>query len=384
MKLILKFILFGCLVLSCFSIANFALAINTEIHFFYLPGCAFCKAEESFLDELENNYEEIEIFRYNTLEKDNIELLRDFHEKYDVPKQKRGLVPATFTEQNYFIGFDESIAKQLENCIESCILATSTDIVSGNEINVPFIGMVDPSEYSLGFLAVMLGFFDGFNVCSLGALVIILGLVMALKSRAKIFYLGLLFILTTGIIYGALIFLWYSIFSFLTPVLNEIELIVGTISLIGAYYFFKEFLRVKKQGVVCKVENSQGRLNKLSARLQNALKKHSTQKIALFSLLIIVFAFFVTILEFPCSAALPVIFAGVAASHNLSTASYFGYLAIYLLFYLVDEIIIFLLAVFTLKIRLGSGKISKYLALLEAIILASFGAYYLFNFFSAL
>ena len=43
--------------------------------------------------------------------------------------------------------------------------------------NIPLIGEIDLAKYSLPAQAVVLGFFDGFNVYSLGALVLILGLV---------------------------------------------------------------------------------------------------------------------------------------------------------------------------------------------------------------
>jgi len=103
----------------------------------------------------------------------------------------------------------------------------------------------------LPILAVILGFFDGLNVCSLGALVLILGMVLALKSRKKILILGGIFILTTGIIYGILMILWHQLFLVLSPYLRKMEILIGALAILGGIHFLKEFLKFRKKGPVC-------------------------------------------------------------------------------------------------------------------------------------
>jgi len=48
----------------------------------------------------------------------------------------------------------------------------------------------------------------------------------------------------------------------------------------------------------------------------------------------------------------------------------------------LDEIIVFLIALFTMKIRLASNKFVIWLSLIEAIVLSAFGLYYLSGIFS--
>ena len=75
----------------------------------------------------------------------------------------------------------------------------------------------------------------------------------------------------------------------------------------------------------------------------------------------------------------PVAFAGVLAQSGLSTFNYLLYISIFVAFYMLDEIIVFLIAFFTMKIWLASSRVAVWIILAESIILFALGAYYLFN-----
>jgi thiol-disulfide isomerase/thioredoxin len=352
-----------------------------EINFFFSPTCPHCAEEEKFLDKLEEKYSEITINRYSVFEKSNLDLLKGFYEKYEVSREYQGMVPITFTNNKYFVGFNEKIGKDIEGCILECkqgaVSKNNVSIIDleGN-ISIPFLGEINIRKYSLPVLAFLLGVLDGFNVCSLGALVLILGLVLALGSRKKTLLFGGIFILTTAVVYGLLIFIWYQIFSYLVPYMKIMKAIIGLLGIGGAIYFFKQFLDFRKYGPTCGITPGQGIMAKFSAKFQNSLKNSANILILLG--IVFLFAAIITIIEFPCSAVVPVAFAGILAQSNLSTVSYFFLIVFYLFFYLLDEIIVFLIAFFTMKIWLASSKAVTWITLLEAIILFSLGTYYLF------
>jgi len=290
------------------------------------------------------------------------------------------MVPITFTNERYFLGFNEEIGKGLEDCILECKAGkTSEDVtiidLEGN-IDIPIIGKVNIKKYSLPVLAVVLGILDGFNVCSLGALVLILGLVLAIKSRKKTLLFGGIFIITTAVVYGLLIVIWYHIFSFLIPYMRIMQILIGILGIGGGIYFFKEFLKFRKQGPTCEIGAGKGIMAKFSSKFQYSLKNSANIVLLLGSILL--FAGIITIIEFPCSAVVPVAFAGVLAQSGLSTFSYLLYITLFLVFYMLDEIIVFLIAFFTMKIWLASSKAITWITLLEAIILLALGFYYLF------
>lgn len=374
-KIIFFIFIFGFL----FGIFSFVLAQESkiEINFFYSPTCPHCAQEWEFLKELEKKYPEIKINRLSIYEKDNVELLKEFYENYNVSPEYYGMVPATFTSR-YFIGFNEEIGKAIEECILECkkdIMSRQTVSIidlEGN-ISIPILGKLNIKKYSLPFLAVILGVLDGFNVCSLGALVLILGLVLALKSRNKILIFGGIFILTTAIVYGFLIFLWYQIFSLLVSYMRIMEILIGLLGILGGIYFLRQFIKFKKYGPTCDVGLGKG----IMARFQKTFKNSGNTLLLLAS--VFIFAGIITIIEFPCSAVVPVAFAGVLAQSQLSAFFYLLYIALFVIFYMLDEIIVFLIAVLTMKLWLASSKAMTWITLTESIILFLFGFYYLFS-----
>ncbi len=363
----------GLLFLSQQALAQYS---DLEIYFFYSQTCPHCAAEEAFLDNIEQNYPEIRIYRYSIEDSETHLLLKELAKKYDVERYI-GLVPMTFVGDDFFLGFDnpDKIGKQIKESIEKQIKNSSESAVP--EINLPIIGGLDASRYSLPVLATILGTLDGFNVCSLGALVLILGLILALRSRKKILIFGGIFILTTAIIYGALIVLWHQLFSLLAPYQRIMVLSIAALGIGGGIYFLKEFIKFKKQGPACATNNNII-VNKFSSKIQNGLKNPGNILAIVVSILL--FAAIITIVEFPCSAAIPVIFAGILAKSQLPAILYLAYIFIFVIFYMLDEIIIFLIALFTLKLWLASPKFVTWITLIEAITLFALGLYYLISF----
>ena len=356
---------------------------KVQINFFFSPTCPHCAKEWKFLDGLEGKYPNIKINRYSVAEKENIELLKSFYENYHVPPEYRGMVPATFTNTKYFIGYNKEVAKNIEEniiiCTRNAASKRNTSFIDleGN-ISLPLIGKFNVKNYSLPVLTIILGILDGFNVCSLGALVLILGIVLAFRSRMKILVLGGIFILTTALVYGFLIVLWYQVFSFLIPYMRLMELLIGILGVVGGVYFLREFIKFKKHGPACNVKGGKGLTAKFSLKFQKILK--GSASIFLLGGAVLLFAGIITIVEFPCSAAVPVIFAGVLSQAHPSGIYYLLYIAFYLIFYMLDEIIVFLVALFTMKLWLASSRFITWVVLLEAAVLFSLGFYYLLGF----
>lgn len=79
-------------------------------------------------------------------------------------------------------------------------------------------------------------------------------------------------------------------------------------------------------------------------------------------------AFTVNAIEFACSLGLPAIFTGVLAQADLSTMAYYGYIGLYDLFFMLDDLVIFGLAAFAVNKFVGD-KYVKYCKLLGGVVL---------------
>lgn len=248
----------------------------------------------------------------------------------------------------------------------------------GQKIDIPVFGEVHPRTPRLA-LSAMFGVADGFNICSLAALTLILSLVFTLKSRKKALFLGGIFILTTAIVYGFLIILWHKLFLILAPYIGVMNILLAVLSLIGGLFFLRQFFNsLRQRGLVCNLVEGTF-FGKISQKMGDFFQK----KNSLLSLAVIVFLFaaVVVIVEFPCSAIIPMIFAGILADAGVPFVTFlFPYLTVFLLFYMIDETIIFLISVYTMKIWTTSPKISKALNLIIALLLF----YVAFYFFSKL
>ncbi len=348
---------------------------SVNLYMFSSPTCPHCSDAKAYIADLEKDKELNFSFIDYTLS-ENLDLARDFYSDYKVPKNYQGLVPIMFVGDRYFLGFNEDVANDLAN---SLTMGNVNDLDNNdvatpekNTINLPWIGELNLLNFSLPILAIVLGTIDGFNVCSLGALVLILGLVIALKSRKRIFMLGSAFLLTTGIIYGLMIFIWHQLFSLLAPYLRSLELAVGILSIAGGIYLLREFYKAYKSGPICSSNNI---LSRLAPKVERIFQ-NKTNWLLLIGV-IMLFSAAITIIEFPCSAVLPVIFSGILVEAGLSQGMALAYISLFILFYLLDEIIVFIIAVLTMKIKIVSPKFIVFFNLLAAIIFLALGVSYL-------
>jgi len=88
---------------------------------------------------------------------------------------------------------------------------------------------------------------------------------------------------------------------------------------------------------------------------------------------IIALAFVVNSIEFVCSAALPAVFTRVLSLASLTTFQYYGYILLYVLFFMLDDLIIFGSAAIALTSSLGDRYV-KYFRPVGATILIILGA----------
>lgn len=335
-----------------------------EIKIFTSQSCPHCSSAKTFLKNFESEIKELNWKSIKTTELDfskNLKTVKKLYEEYWVSTSQQWLVPAIFLWEKYFIWFNEQIEKE----IKEYILEQETTIGNDNKhlITLPIVWEVDIFSFSLPLLAVVLWIVDWFNVCSLWALLVILWLVIVLKSRKKIILMWGTFLLTSAIMYWILILLRHQLFSFIAPYIKSMELLIWILAISGWIYLLREFYKAYKSWPICSSNN-------LMSRLVPKIKKifqEKTNRIILFWA-IMLFAIIVTVIEFPCSAFLPVLFTSILADSGVSFGVALLYIWLYMFMYLLDEMIIFAIAIITLKIKIVSPKFITFFNLLAAFI----------------
>ena len=77
----------------------------------------------------------------------------------------------------------------------------------------------------------------------------------------------------------------------------------------------------------------------------------------------------VNMVELACSAGLPTIFIEILSLNDLSNFHYALYMILYIIMFMIDDIVIFIIAMTTLKVTGISNKYTKYSHLVGGIIM---------------
>lgn len=342
-----------------------------EVYFFEDRLCPVCKEQKDFMLEIQDDYPEMELYIYPISDTDKLhEIAQRFGvEEYGI------MAPTTFVGENFFQFRDftsrheEMIIDALEGKLveEDCCM-----------MKIPYLNIeIDISGWSLPAITVILGSFDGFNVCSLGALILILSIVIKFESRKKTFLYGGIFIVASALIYGVLVFTWGKLFEVLVGQLEILRIIVGLAALTGAVFFTRDFFKFLKRGPACESGNSELK-STATSRVVKAFEDPKTNNLFLITSLLF-FAFVITLVELPCSIGLPIAFTGILVERSLSLATYTSYILLYLLFYMLIEIVVFTGAVLTKKLWFAGSKLITIVTLLGALVLYYIAFYYLFS-----
>ncbi|MCK4554762.1 hypothetical protein KAU19_07470, partial [Candidatus Parcubacteria bacterium] len=199
-------------------------------------------------------------------------------------------------------------------------------------------------------------------------------------SRKRIILIGGTFILISGLVYFLFIAAWFNLFL-ITFNIKLITNLVAVIIILSAIFILRDYftdvvcklceVNPEKQNIFTKIQQ------KLFAKMQQFSSTDVPLPIALLGIAVV--AAGVNMIELACSFGLPLVFTKILTSWKLSKASYYFYLLVYILFYMIDDFVIFLIAVYTLKITQASQKYLKLVTLISGIVLLILGLIMLIN-----
>ncbi len=373
-------------VAGIFFLASPTFAQNNQVtvHFFWGQGCPHCAKEKEFLKGLQSEYSEVVVKDYEIGKDNNAKLLQEAGEKLDV--QIPG-VPFTVIGEHYVVGYhnDETTGQKIEEHVQCAIETGCQDIlgeanqstlpnsaVIPDNLSVPILGQIKTKELSLPALSVILGALDGFNPCAMWTLLFLISLLLGMKDKKRMWILGIAFIVTSAFVYFMIMAAWLNFFLLLGMVI-WIRLAIGLVALAAGGYNLREFWVNKDGG--CKVTGDEKR-----RRVFDKIKDITHRRNFILALGgIILLALAVNVVELICSAGLPAVFTQVLAINNLATWRYYFYIAIYIFFFMVDDLFVFFAAMITMQMTGISTKYSRYSNLIGGILMFIIGLLLLFK-----
>jgi thiol-disulfide isomerase/thioredoxin len=385
------------------------------IYFFWGDGCPHCAQQKPFLEALAQRYPQVEVASFEVwYDAGNQQLLRQMGDAFGF--EPAG-VPATFIGEHYWVGFSEQIAAQIESYVALCATSGCPDagvgVVPGHEprptptpnadevctqenadecaeeatsppaaappaephksLSVPVLGEIDLEAQSLWASTALIGFVDGFNPCSLWVLSILIALTLHTGSRRKIFVIGLIYITVTAGIYVLFIAGLFTMLTFIS-FLSWIQAAVSVLALFFAavnikdYFWYKEGLSFtiddeKKPGIYKRIR-----------KVMNAGDSLWSLAVATAGL-----GVGVSLVEFSCTAGFPVLWTNLVAAQNVTPVTFVLLLLLYMLIYQIDELGIFLVAVFTLRASRLEEKHGRILKLIGGMLMLTLSAVMLVN-----
>jgi hypothetical protein len=340
-----------------------------EVHFFYLPGCSHCEEQEPFNEKLESEYPSINITRHDATTPAGSALLSEMLENLGIEDEPD--FPITIFGNQVFGGWEseETTGRAIEEALQQCLAGNCPPPTSEepkHKINLPLIGEIVLSDYSLPALAVILGLVDGFNPCAMWVLVYLISIVATLRDKKRIWLIVGSFVLASGILYFLFMTVWLNLFLFIGYV-KAVTIVIGLVALGGGILQIRGFIETKG-AVVCEVTSEESR-KKTMTKVQEIVSSPLTWGILVG---IIALAFTVNAVEFVCSAAIPAVFTQVLSLANLTTFQYYGYILLYVFFFMLDDLVIFGTAAFALTSSLGD-RYAKYTRPVGATILIILG-----------
>jgi glutaredoxin len=387
-----------CAVLSMFAIAIAiafaarpapAAAETVDVYLFWRVGCPHCERAIEHLDRVAAGDARVRVHRFDVLQgAENRRLLERIAETLGT---EANAVPFTVIGDVVWIGYldDATTGSEMKRRIEACLRGGCPDSVQalrdglgGAEqaprpatearrlpaaVSLPLFGEVALHELSLPTLTVVLAALDGFNPCAMWALVFLLGLLVGMQDRLRMWVLGTAFVAASAAVYLLFMAAWLNLLLFIGMIV-WVRIGIGLVALAGAAYQLRTYVLARDEA--CPVTAPEAR-RQVFARLR-ALSGRREFYVALAG--IVALAFAVNLVELLCSAGIPVVYTQILTMSALPVWQYYAYLLLYIVVFMLDDLAVLVLGLATLHVSGLTTKYARHSRLVGGILLAGIGA----------
>lgn len=387
-----------------FGIASTVSAHDTHddvvIYFFGRDDCTYCNAQKDFLDDYVQSTDGVAYQYLNVLESAYAEtLFKKLIEKHELSH----VTPLTIIGEEAIQGFNapETTGERIKEAVtvasESEIHTveehlryapkqsdsfigtgcdedgtTCTSLTNPNEFvfKLPVLGVVDLKTFSLFSLSAILGVIDGFNPCAMWVLITFLILLSQVGDRRKMILVAGLFILAEAVMYNLILNVWFSAWDFvgLDAIVTPL---VGLLALGGGFFFLYRYYKNRNTALTCDISDLESQ-QKTTERIKDLITRPTTI-LTIFG--IIALAFSVNIIEFACSIGIPQAYTKILEINALDFMSRQFYILIYTIGYMVDDFVVFGLAIWGFsKLEAHGHKYAQLSLLIGGVLMLILGA----------
>ncbi len=367
------------------------------IYLFWGDGCPHCAEAKPFLQQLDSSSEQVELRMYEVwYVEENRTLFTQMARAFGFEPQA---VPTIFIGDQYWVGYNNQIRGEIQAAVEACLANGCPDAGAGiipavdtsqngsaaapieqpasskdaDLIDLPIIGTVDLSSQTLLISTALIAFVDGVNPCSVWVLTMLLALTLHTGSRKKVLLIGLIFLTVTAGVYALFIAGLFTVFKIVSFV-GWIQVLVALVALFFGLVNIKDYFWYQ-EGISFTIadEKKPGIFRRIRSIMD------ASQSIWGLAAGTILLAGGVSLVEFSCTAGFPVIWTNLLVSQKVTTITFILLLLVYLLIYQIDEMGIFLAAVFSMRASKLEEKHGRILKLIGGMLMLTLAGVMLIN-----
>lgn len=333
---------------------------SVEIVLFHSAMCPHCAAERVWLDDYVEGRSDIDLRLYEiTGSAQNRALFAATAERLDFEVTS---VPVTIVADEFvFVGFNDLMAIEIDYAVTQVLAAAEVDqgrVAPGatTDVDVPWFGRIDVGDRSLVLATLLIGLLDGVNPCSLWVLSLLLALVIHTRSRRRVLLVGAVFLTITTALYGLYVLGAYSILQYIAYVgwiRVGVALIAGAMGVVNLLDAFDVDVGVR-------LRISEAHKPKLIGRMRSIARTDARLPATVAATAAL--AVGVSLIETPCTAGFPIMWSNLLVARGVEGAGAAGLFALYMLVFLIDELVVFLAAVWTMratKLQAAEGRLLK-------------------------
>jgi len=346
---------------------------QVHLYFFWTRTCPHCQVARPFIEALPERHPWLVLHsREITSDRAAADAYVTMAESLG---QKASSVPGFLFCGRMVVGFDrpETSGQTLEEALQSCHESGGAHLVDTSRaaqepvIDLPLIGQITPGQRSLPVFTLVIAGLDAFNPCAFFVLLFLLSLLVHAGSRARMLYIGGVFLFFSGLVYFLFMAAWLNVFrwigeiSFVTTAAGVLALVVAVIN-IKDYFWFKKGLSLSipdsaKPG--------------LYQRIRGLLRADSLPAMTLGS---VTLALAANSYELLCTAGFPMVYTRLLTLSDLSPWQHYAYLALYNVIYIIPLLAITLVFTFTLGARKMSETEGRLLKLVSGLMMLGLGS----------
>lgn len=349
---------------------------TVDVHFISGEGCPHCAKARPFLADLAARHPGVEVHEIEIWKnRDNRPHARALAQRWGLELES---VPVILVGGRWWVGFaEEPIGREIAAAVADCVAHGCAEPVAAapaaapaggsTTIAIPLLGTLDLGARSLLASTALIAFVDGFNACSLWVLTLLLAVTLHTGSRGKVVVIGLTFLTVTSGVYALFIAGLFGAMSVLAFA-DWLRVLMAGVALLFAVVNIKDFFLYGRGLSFSIPDDAKPGLYKRMRAVTAAGQSFP----ALIGATVVLSAS-ASLVEFACTAGFPVLWTQLLAQHEATGWQFAGLLLLYMLIYQADELLIFAVAVWTLRAMRVEEKHGRVLKLASGMLMLALG-----------